>query len=88
MQVIPSDSLRGKLYNDARSLVFELPPNLNTELSATAAHQQGIKVDYFQPNATDVALKTLAKMTPKASGIVPEIVMNVPQRKRDRKSVV
>lgn len=79
---ISDDHLRGELYADARSLVFELPPNLKSESTATAADQQGITVDYFQPNPTDVALDTLAKLTPKASGIVPDIAADVPLLKR------
>ena len=47
--------------------------------------QNGIQVDYFYPSADNVARETLEKMTPQASGIVPEITMDVPQLKqRDR----
>ncbi|MFN7627059.1 MAG: PA14 domain-containing protein, partial [Pirellula sp.] len=38
--------------------------------------------DYFHPAANNVALETLAAMKPSESGIVPQIVMNVPQRKQ------
>ncbi len=48
----------------------------------SGSQQRGIKVDYFSPSAANVAIETLAKMKPKASGIVPEIVMDVPQRKQ------
>jgi len=72
--------LRGTLYKHVQPLVFELPTNLKSE-AGRGAYRPGIKVDYFFPSAKDVARETLAKMTPKASGIVPQIVMNVPQRK-------
>ena len=79
---IADTKLRGSLYSDVRSLMFELPPNLKPEQGGAGLMQSGINVDYFYPSASNVALETLAKMTPKASGIVPQIVMNVPQRKQ------
>ena len=39
----------------------------------------GILVDYFEPNPDNVALETLARLKPAASGIVPDIRMDVPQ---------
>ena len=77
---ISNTELRGSLYDDVRSLMFELPPNLEAEQGGGGLSQSGIKVDYFYPSASNVALETLEKMTPKDSGIVPQIVMNVPQR--------
>lgn len=71
--------LRSGLYNDVRTLMFELPSNLSPEVGGTSLQQQGIQVDFFFPNAPNVAVETLEKMEPKASGIVPEIVMDVPQ---------
>jgi putative heme-binding domain-containing protein len=85
LAAVPSISdvkLRGSLYQDVRSLMFELPPNLEPEQGGSGLSQSGIKVDYFYPSASNVAVETLAKMTPKASGIVPQIVMNVPQKKQ------
>jgi len=80
---ISDDELRSSLYADVRSLAFELPPQLEAEGAAAAFQQSGVMVDYFYPSAENVAVETLAKMTPKASGIVPEITMNVPQRLRN-----
>ncbi|MFM2094955.1 MAG: hypothetical protein RIS70_2079, partial [Planctomycetota bacterium] len=79
---ISDEALRGSLFEAVRSLMFELPPNLKAEADSAALQQSGIQVDYFHPSAGDVALETLAKMKPQESGIVPEIVMNVPQRKQ------
>ncbi|MDB5385756.1 MAG: Auracyanin-A precursor [Planctomycetaceae bacterium] len=84
LAAIPSISdskLRGGLYSAVRSLMFELPPNLKVEAAGGTLLQSGIQVDYFHPNPPNVAVETLAKLKPQASGIVPEIVMNVPQRK-------
>ena len=79
---ISDPKLRAGLYNDVRSLMFELPGNLSAEQSSDGFNEAGIKVDYYYPSASNVALETLAKMTPRDSGIVPQIVMNVPQRKQ------
>ena len=77
---IASDELRASLYNTIRSLMFELPPNLEAESVGSTPIQRGIQVDYFFPNAPNVAMETLAKLKPQATGIVPEIVLDVPQR--------
>jgi putative heme-binding domain-containing protein len=79
---IADAKLRGSLYPDVRSLMFELPPNLEAEQGGSGLSQSGITVDYFYPSGSNVAVETLDKMTPKESGIVPQIVMNVPQRKQ------
>lgn len=80
---VPNAELRGKMFAAVRSLIFELPPNLKAESGGASLQQSGIQVDFFQPNPPNVALETLAKLKPQASGLVPEIVMNVPQRKAD-----
>lgn len=77
---ITDPALREKLYATVRSLIFELPPNLKAEGGNTSLLQSGIQVDYFYPTPPNVAVETLAKLKPNASGIVPEIVMQVPQR--------
>lgn len=81
VSTIPSDELRGKLFPAVRSLMFELPPNLKAETGGASFRQSGIRVDYFYPSPANVAIETLAKLQPQATGIVPEIEMNVPQRK-------
>ena len=78
---IGDSKLRGSLYSEVRSLMFELPPNLKAESGGSALLQGGIQVDYFHPNPPNVAVETLAKLKPQAGGIVPQIVLNVPQRK-------
>lgn len=81
---IPSH-LRAGLYDDVRTLMFELPPNLEAEIGSGGLNEPGILVDYFYPNPSNVAAETLEPLTPKASGVVPQIVMNVPQlQQRDQ----
>ncbi len=77
---IANEKLRGSLFSAVRSLMFELPPNLQAEAGGASFVQPGIQVDFFHPNPPNVAIETLAKLKPQASGVVPEIVMNVPQK--------
>ncbi len=83
---IPSDEVRGVLYAKVRPLMFALPGHVPGEdgvsSSREAMQDKGIRVDYFEPNPPNVALETLAKLEPQASGVVPEITLDVPQLKR------
>ncbi len=76
--LISSDQARATLYESLQPLLGTLPGTEGTQ----PLTEPGIHVDYFYPSANDVAVETLARMKPKASGIVPEITMNVPQRKQ------
>ena len=77
--------VRGQLYSKVRPLIFDLPTRLKAEKGGASFGEPGIRVDYFYPSADNVAIETLAKMKPKESGVVPEITMNVPQRKQNDK---
>lgn len=88
LQAIPSvtdQKLRSSLFERIRPLLTSLPASLQTEAGASGFGQQGIQVDYFAPNPPNVAIETLADLTPQESGIVPEISFDVPQRKSDNK---
>ena len=80
-----SDVARQTLYEKVQPLIFDLPTHLQAEPGSSDLRQQGIQVDYFYPSANNVAIETLAQMKPIASGIVPEITMNVPQREQNDK---
>ena len=73
--------VRAGLYSKVRSLVSKLPPNLKAEPGGSDVRKNGIQVDFFAPHGGPVDLKTIARMKPKASGVVSEISLNVPQRK-------
>lgn len=76
---------RAELYGKVEPLIFDLPGHLKAESSSGTSYENGIAVDYYHPSGANVALETLAKMTPKASGVVPQIEMDVPQlEKRDQ----
>ncbi len=77
---LKQDGLQRSLFPSVRGWMFELPPSLASEPGAAVLSQPGIHVDYFYPAPDNVALETLAPLTPKASGIVPKMVMNVPQK--------
>ena len=79
---ITNADVRKNIFASVRGLMFDLPSSLAAEPSGAGLQQPGIQVDYFHPAANNVALETLSAMKPSESGIVPQIVMNVPQRKQ------
>ena len=78
---VADKKVRAGLYSKVRSLVSKLPASLKAEPGGSDVRKSGIQVDFFAPHSGPVDLKTLAKMKPKASGVVPEISLKVPQRK-------
>jgi putative heme-binding domain-containing protein len=80
---VPSQELRGALYARVQPLLADLPANLASEPSGALIAASGVKVDYFVPQGRDVAIETLGKMKPKASGIAAGISLKVPQRDRN-----
>ena len=84
LNAIPNvnETVRGQLFEKVLPLISDLPANFAAENASSELQTSGIKVDYYYPSKTNVAIETLDAMTPKASGIVPQIVMNVPQRKQ------
>jgi putative heme-binding domain-containing protein len=81
--LVPDAKLKEKLYPSVRSLMFELPAGLASESQAAVHAQPGIKVEFYSTSPGNVAVETLDKLQPAASGVVPQIVMNVPQKKQD-----
>ncbi len=79
---IPNDEIRASLYDTVRPLISTLPSNLANEESSGQLDEPGIQVDYFEPNPSNVAIETLAKLTPAASGVAAKIAIDVPQLKR------
>lgn len=75
------ETVRGALYDKVQPLISNLPTNLQAE-AAGGMQESGIQVEYYYPSGANVAIETLDKMEPKETGIVPEIVMNVPQKKQ------
>jgi putative heme-binding domain-containing protein len=73
VRLVKSDSIRAGLYEHIRPLLAELPPHLQDEASAGPIGTPGLRVEYFKPNPSNVALETLAKLVPKAEGIASEI---------------
>ncbi len=82
---VPNTTLRGGLFDAVRSLMFELPPNLPAEPGRGGVLQNGILVEVFEPGPTNAVIASFVEVKPKASDVVPEISLNVPQRsKTDR----
>ena len=78
---VPTAAVRQEMFAELRDMLFVLPGELGGENTAKV-FQPGIRVDYFEPNAPNATIESLADLTPAASGVVPEIEMNVPQRLR------
>ncbi len=78
---IADESLRAELYPTVRAMIFDVASDLSGGDTPEAA-TPGIRVDYFRPDPPNVAIETLAERKPAASGIVPEITLDIPQRKR------
>jgi putative heme-binding domain-containing protein len=81
LPLVSDAKLQAQFFEPLRTMMFELPPNLARESASATIGESGIQVDFFHPSAADVAIETLARLKPKASGIVPQIVMDVPQLK-------
>jgi putative heme-binding domain-containing protein len=79
--LVADANVRAGLYARLRPLISDLPSTMPAE-GKGGLLKKGIKVDYFFPSAQNVAIETLAKMKPTASGTVSEITMKVPQRKQ------
>ena len=79
---VANETLRGSLYAKVRPLISELPGALAAEKGGASLQQHGLQVDYYYPSASNVARETLAKMTPKETGIATRIAIDVPQRKQ------
>ncbi|MEZ6062515.1 MAG: PA14 domain-containing protein [Planctomycetaceae bacterium] len=63
-----------ELLPGIRRLIAKLPGSVgNQPLS-----EPGIRVEYFHPSPSNVAVETLANMTPQSQAIVPDIRMEVP----------
>ncbi len=82
--LVPNNEVRAGMYDLVRPLVFDLPAELAGASSGNSLGENGIFVEYYQPNPSDVAIETLARLKPKTSGLAPQITIDVPQlQKRD-----
>ncbi len=81
ISLIPDQDLQKSLFETVRPIQFALPANLQKQTGTGSLESSGIRVDYYQPNPDNVAIETLQAMTPVASGVVPEITIDVPQLK-------
>ena len=67
--MVKDEAVRGGLYPLIRPLLFDAPPATDSSQSPSGGGQPGLNVDYFLPHAPDVALATLEKRQPTASGL-------------------
>ncbi|WP_437228904.1 PVC-type heme-binding CxxCH protein [Planctomicrobium sp. SH661] len=78
--LISNGEVRSATYEQVRPLLFELPGNLAQESAGSSTGDNGVRVDYFQPNGPNVAIETLNRMRPQASGIAPTFTLDIPER--------
>jgi len=76
-------SLRAGLYPELRNLIFDNVSTSETSGAALLEQTPGIYVEFYHPNPPNVAVETLDKLTPNATGVAQQIVMDVPQRTED-----
>lgn len=78
-----SDSAREQLYDKVEPLISNLPTQLQAEAGGSGLLQRGITVEYFDSFPGPVTQENLDKLTPSEVGVVPDVSMDVPQRKKD-----
>lgn len=79
VSLVKNEKVRAGLYAQVRPLLSELPQAIGAQTSNGALGQPGLAFDYFLPSPSSVALETLEKLTPKASGIAPIVTFDLPE---------
>lgn len=85
LEAVPSvdESARTELYEKVEALISDLPTHLQVESGGLSMLQQGITVEYFDKFPGPVTNENLDKLTPAEVGIVPDVSMDIPQRKKN-----
>lgn len=79
IELVKDPSVLTSLYSIVQPLMSELPSHLQQEKGGASLAENGIRVDFYHPNPSNVAKETLERMKPKATGVVPKITIDVPQ---------
>ena len=74
---------RKQLYEKIEPLTSELPVHLQGEASSQSSVRQGMKVEFFDTYPKDLSVETLDQLQPAATGIVPDVSKDVPQRTKE-----
>lgn len=87
--LIKDPRLRATLYHVVRELIFELPDELADDNEGDNENRRsGVKFTlYHERQFPNVALSTLERLTPRATGEVEKFTLNVPGRRADRFAV-
>ncbi len=83
VSTLKDEALRASLYPEIRNLIFDNVTASETAGAQSAEQEQGIYVEFYFPNPPNVAVETLDKLAPNATGVAQQIVMDVPQRTQD-----
>ncbi len=74
VSLITSEAARDSAFKKVAMLVPTLPGNTG----AGVMTKPGLEVDFYAPNPGNVAVETLVRLKPQASGVAPTIIMNLP----------
>jgi len=77
---ISNQEIRNKTYPQIRPLLFELPAHLQKERGQERIGDHGMQVDVFNTLGPNVAIETLANMTPDATGTSGKFTLDLPER--------
>ncbi len=77
-----NEKARAQLYDKVEPLISELPTSLQAESAGADLRQQGMTVEYFAQSPANVAMETLDKLEPAEVGVVPDVSIDIPQRKK------
>jgi putative heme-binding domain-containing protein len=75
VSMIPDSELRNSVADIIRPLMFNAPAHLKGH----AAFASGVSVAFYQPNPKSVELSAFDALEPKASGVVSEFSLDIPQ---------
>src|SRR5205814_786050 len=78
--LIGKAEFRSALYPKIKPLAFEIPAHLKKagDDAPSAAASRGLAVDYYEQRTPNVAIETVAKMKPTATGTAGAISVDLP----------
>lgn len=74
---------RAQLYDKVEPLISALPTHLQAEAVSGSVSEPGMTVEYFAVSPKDVSMETLNQLAPVEVGVVPDVSIDVSQRKKE-----
>jgi putative heme-binding domain-containing protein len=79
VSLVKDNAVRSGLYAQIRPLLAELPLAIGGVSGGDGLGQPGLAFEYYLPSASDVAIETLERLTPKATGVAPGVTYDLPE---------